>query len=391
MKKVKHNINYIEAIPFIVLHLICLLAFVTGVTTSSVVLAISLYFIRMWAVTAGYHRYFSHKSFKTSRVFQFILAFLAQTSLQRGVLKWANHHRLHHRNSDAENDVHSPRRHGFWYAHIGWVFDEDSMYLPYEVKDLQKYPELVWLDKYKFLPAILLAIACFLIAGWPGLIVGFFISTVCVFHATFFINSLTHVFGSQRFLTSDDSRNNFITALITLGEGWHNNHHYYQASVRQGFYWWEIDITYYVLKVLSWFGIVWDLQAPPEKALKGERKMLPYQMEQLRGIVLDAGVSAARVRRVLEQVQHASHQEGRDSARRTLQQLINLLQRMKKVSKVLPPKAGELAIDSINALLKHCQQAKVSADPNALITEMLVAVDQWPEFTQDTAAKKAAA
>ena len=268
------DIIHPEQIPFLLVHLVCLGAIWTGVSVWSVALALALYVVRMFGVTAGYHRYFSHRSFKTSRVFQFVLAFLAQSSAQRGILWWAAKHRHHHRFSDLENDVHSPRHRGFLYAHVGWVFQKQHGDTDFDaVPDLTKYPELVWLDRHGYFPATVIAVACFALGGWEGLIVGFFWSTVLLYHGTFFINSLAHVHGNQRYVTGDDSRNNWWLAVITLGEGWHNNHHAYQRSTRQGFRWYEFDPTFYALKAMSWLKLVWELGTPPEDVVRNERKL----------------------------------------------------------------------------------------------------------------------
>ena len=249
------DIAYPSGIAFLLVHLACFAAFWTGVTGAAVLLGVGLYLLRMFAITAGYHRYFSHRAFRTSRVFQFVLAFLAQTSAQKGALWWAAHHRRHHQYSDTEHDVHSPAQRGFFYAHVGWIFVPRNDATDHAaVRDLGKFKELLWLDGQPYLPAALLAAAAWLIAGWPGLVVGFCWSTVAVWHATFSINSLAHVFGRRRYVTGDDSRNNWLLALLTMGEGWHNNHHAYQVSARQGFRWWEYDPTYYALRVLSWLG-----------------------------------------------------------------------------------------------------------------------------------------
>lgn len=268
------DIVYPSALPFALVHVGCLAAIWTGVTMQALVIGAALYVLRMMAIGAGYHRYFSHRSFATSRVFQFILAFLAQTSTQKSVLWWAAVHRHHHLHSDTEQDVHSPRHKGFFYSHLGWMFERkfDKPDLT-KVGDLARYPELMWLHKYEQAPSIALALLCLVIAGWPGLFVGFLWSTVLVYHATFSINSLAHVRGKKRYVTGDDSRNNWLLALLTMGEGWHNNHHAYQSSVRQGFKWWEIDPTFYLLKVLSWLGIVWDLKIPPEAVLRNEQRL----------------------------------------------------------------------------------------------------------------------
>jgi stearoyl-CoA desaturase (Delta-9 desaturase) len=268
------DIIYPSAIPFTIVHLTCLAAIWTGITWQAVAIGIGLYWLRIFSIGAGYHRYFSHRAYATSRIAQFILAFMAQTTLQRSVLWWAAKHRHHHLHSDTPDDVHSPRHRGFLYSHLGWIFaakhEETDLV---KIADFACYPELMWLHRHEWTPAIVMAVLCFLAAGWPGLIVGFFWSTVCVYHATFSINSLAHVRGSKRYVTGDDSRNNWLLAIVTMGEGWHNNHHAYQSSVRQGFKWWEYDLTYYILKMLSWFGIVWDLKTPPAAVLRNEHRL----------------------------------------------------------------------------------------------------------------------
>ncbi|MGB6905864.1 MAG: fatty acid desaturase [Methyloceanibacter sp.] len=268
------DIIYPSAVPFVLMHVACLAAIWTGVTLEAIVLGVALYWLRIFAIGAGYHRYFSHRAYSTSRVFQFILAFAAQSTSQKSILWWAAKHRHHHLHSDTGRDVHSPRHKGFIYSHMGWIFDRrhDVADLT-KVADLARYPELMWLHKYELVPAVLLAALCYLIAGWPGLVVGFVWSTVLVYHATFCINSLAHVSGTKRYVTGDDSRNNWLLAVFTMGEGWHNNHHAYQGSVRQGFKWWEIDPTYYLLWGLSWLGLVWDLKTPPEQVLRNEQPL----------------------------------------------------------------------------------------------------------------------
>jgi stearoyl-CoA desaturase (Delta-9 desaturase) len=261
-------------VPFILVHVVAFGAIWTGVTVEGLLICIGLYLIRMFGVTAGYHRYFSHRSFRTTRLGQLVLAWLAQSSAQRGILWWAAKHRHHHKHSDTALDVHSPRLSGFWYAHVGWIFTPQHHETDYAaVPDLIKYPELVWLDKHPYLPATVLAVGTWLVAGWPGLVVGFFWSTVLLYHGTFFINSLAHVHGTQRYVTGDDSRNNWWLALITLGEGWHNNHHASMASARQGFRAWEVDPTYYVLKGLSWLRAVSDLNEPPSVLLSNQKRL----------------------------------------------------------------------------------------------------------------------
>jgi stearoyl-CoA desaturase (delta-9 desaturase) len=265
------RVNWPASIPMFAIHGLCLLAIVTGVTWRSLVLCAVLYFGRMWFITAGYHRYFSHRSYKTNRAFQLILAFGGGTASQKGALWWASHHRDHHRFSDTERDVHSPLK-GFWWSHMGWILCDKYAGTDYDrIKDFSKYPELRWLNKWDFVPVWGLAVVCYLVAGWSGLVIGFFASTVVLWHATFTINSLAHVIGRRRYATTDTSRNAAVLVPLTMGEGWHNNHHYYQASARQGFFWWEIDPSYALLKVLSWLRIVHDLKVPPQAILTANR------------------------------------------------------------------------------------------------------------------------
>ena len=268
------DIIHPRVLPFIGMHLACLAIFWVDVQPIDWIICGALYVIRMFGITAGFHRYFSHRSFKTNRGFQFFLAFLGQSSAQRGVLWWASKHRHHHKYSDTEQDVHSPVQHGFWYSHVLWIFSKQGRTPDYSlIKDFRKYPELVWLDKWERLPPFVLAILVWAIFGWSGLVVGFFLSTVFLFHGTFTINSLSHVFGKQPYNTGDSSRNNFFLAIITLGEGWHNNHHHFPSATPQGFHWWQIDVTYYILKALSVFRVVWDLRLPPVHVVEGVSKL----------------------------------------------------------------------------------------------------------------------
>ena len=244
-------------------HLSCLLALFTGVSTRDLLLLAATLALRTFAITGGYHRYFAHRAYKTSRPFQLVLAFLGAAATQKGPLWWAGLHRRHHAYTDREGDVHSPMD-GFWYAHQGWIFDPRWTATPTgQIRDFARYPELVWLNRWHVVPPILLALACFGIGGLSGVIWGFSISTTVLWHTTYSVNSLAHCWGSRRYETPDTSRNNLWIALATFGEGWHNNHHHYMASARQGFFWWEIDVTYYVLRALAAVGLVWDLREPP--------------------------------------------------------------------------------------------------------------------------------
>jgi len=255
-----------SSIPFFAAHAVAIVApFFLPFSWKLVALAVLLYYARMAGTTIGYHRYASHRGFKTGRIFQFVLAFWAQTSAQKGMLWWAAHHRNHHKYSDQPEDVHSPQR-GFWWSHVGWILcDKYSATDTDAIKDFARYPELRFLDKHDWIPMWALGVTCFLIGGWSGLIIGFFLSNVLLWHSTFTVNSLAHVFGRRRYDTVDTSRNNIFVALLTGGEGWHNNHHHYQSSARQVFFWWEIDVVYYVLKLLAAVGIARDLRQPPAR------------------------------------------------------------------------------------------------------------------------------
>jgi stearoyl-CoA desaturase (Delta-9 desaturase) len=257
----ERHMSRLSTILTIAVHLACLFAFIVPLTRAALVLALCGYIVRMWAVTTGYHRYFSHRSFKTGRGFQLFLAVMGASAMENGPLWWASWHRRHHKHSDEAADRHSPVRYGFWRSHMGWFLWGDADYPDLSnVRDLSKFPELCWVEKYKWVPLVGYAVLCYAIAGTSGLVWGFLVSSITVLQVTSLINSLAHVFGSRRFATKDDSRNNPLLALVTLGEGWHNNHHHEMSSARQGVTWWEIDISYYVLWLLAKLGVVWDVR-----------------------------------------------------------------------------------------------------------------------------------
>jgi stearoyl-CoA desaturase (delta-9 desaturase) len=273
----ENRVDWLRVIPFLMLHLACFSVIWVGWSAFAVGFAVTLYLVRMFAITGFYHRYFSHKAFRTSRSTQFVFALLGATAVQRGPLWWASMHRHHHAYSDRIEDAHSPMQHGFWWSHLGWFLSNANFATRSErVKELAQFAELRFLDRFDALVPAVLAIAIYFFGEWltvaaPGLqtsglqllVWGFVISTVALYHATFSVNSLAHGWGSRRYATKDQSRNNFWIALLTLGEGWHNNHHHYPGSARQGFYWWEIDLTYYGLRLLSACGLIWDLRSVP--------------------------------------------------------------------------------------------------------------------------------
>lgn len=243
---------------------------------TALALVLVTYYVRMFGITAGFHRYFAHRAFKTSRAFQFVLACLGTTSAQRGVLWWSGHHVDHHRFSDTDQDIHSPRR-GFWWSHMLWMLVPDYEETPErQVRAFEGYPELLWLERYYLAPPTIMAVSLFVVGGWSWLFWGFFFSTFLLWHGTFTINSLCHLWGRQRYQTGDTSRNNLFLSVLTMGEGWHNNHHHYPSTANQGFFWWEIDPSYVILRALALVGVVWDLRTPPEWVLEGRsRKHAP--------------------------------------------------------------------------------------------------------------------
>ena len=274
------RINWLRCLPFLLLHLACIAVWWVGWSGFAICTAVGLYILRMFAITGIYHRYFSHRTYRTSRWLQFVFALLGTSSVQRGPLWWAAHHRGHHKFSDTQPDPHSPMKHGFWRSHVGWFMTNRHYPTDYgRIRDLARFPELVWLNRFDVIAPVGLTVMLYIlgrllqyatpslgVSGWQLVVWGFVVSTTVLFHATASINSLAHLFGGQRYDTGDDSRNNFLLALFTLGEGWHNNHHKFMSCTRQGFYWWEIDLTYYALKLLAMTGLIWDLRPVPIKA-----------------------------------------------------------------------------------------------------------------------------
>jgi stearoyl-CoA desaturase (delta-9 desaturase) len=280
------KIDWLRAVPFVALHISVLFVFLVGWSPVAVIVAVAMYALRMFAITAFYHRYFSHKTFRASRVVQFIFAALGASAVQRGPLWWAAHHRMHHAHSDKPGDEHSPKQSGFLWSHMGWFLSRHNFKTRLDkIKDFARYPELRLLDRYDVLMPALLAVAMFGLGellntywptlgtnGWQMLVWGFIVSTVVLYHITFTINSLAHSIGHRRFNTGDDSRNNFLLAILTFGEGWHNNHHFYPGSARQGFAWWEIDITYYGLRMMQLLGLIRDLRPVPDRVMEKRSK-----------------------------------------------------------------------------------------------------------------------
>ena len=265
------RIDWVKSIPFLAVHAAAVAApFVAPLSWKWAALALASYLVRIFGITAGYHRYFAHRAYRAGRGMQLFLAVLGCTAVQKGPLWWAGHHRDHHRWSDTPRDVHSPVQSGFWWSHVGWFLSRKYDAAPLaRIKDFARFPELRWLDRFHVVPPIAYATALFLAFGLPGLMWGFFVATVLTWHGTFLVNSLAHVIGRRRYATADESRNSALIALLTLGEGWHNNHHHYQSTANQGWFWWELDVTFYVLRALRAVGLVSDLRLPPPSVRAG--------------------------------------------------------------------------------------------------------------------------
>ncbi len=267
----------LRGLPFILIHVAAVVgACLVTPTWEAVGLGVALYVVRMFGITGAYHRYFAHRAYKTSRWFQFVLAWIGCSAMQKGPLWWAVHHRHHHKYSDQEEDPHSPIVRSIWWAHVGWVTSGLFRRPNYQdIKDFTKYPELRLMNKLYWGPGLILAVLCYWWMGLAGLVWGFLVSTVCLYHGTFLINSACHLWGTRRYETTDQSKNLWWAAILTLGEGWHNNHHHYQSCARQGFMWWEVDVSYYIIRLLAAAGLVWDVREPTARALAAKRAAGP--------------------------------------------------------------------------------------------------------------------
>ncbi len=261
-----------------VFHLACFGVFFTGFSPIAAAVAFAMYVIRGMGVTTGFHRLLAHRSFKTNRVVQFLLALAGSLAVQGGPLWWVAHHREHHAEVDTEGDIHSPVTRGMWTAHMGWMMSDEAFNEKgTNSRDLHKFPEIralqrhyVWIILAQI--AMLYGLGAWLGAAYPDLgtsgaqmvVWGFFISTVFTWHVTFMVNSVCHRWGGRPYDTGDASTNNIFIGILGFGEGWHNNHHFYPNSARHGLRWWQLDVTWYLIKCMSWVGLASDLKIPRE-------------------------------------------------------------------------------------------------------------------------------
>lgn len=375
------------------LHGVALLVFVVPFEWGAVWALLGVYALGMFGITAGYHRYFAHRGYKTSRGFQFVLALLGTFTSQKGVLWWSGHHRVHHRFSDQPRDVHSPTR-GFWWAHCLWFltgkFDATP---PSQLKEFSKYPEILFLDRYWVLPPVLLGAGMLAFGGWTYFIWGFALALVVLWHATFTINSLAHLWGARRYDTTDTSRNNPVLALLTFGEGWHNNHHFYPSTANNGFFWWEVDLSYYVLRMLSWFGVVWDLRKPPEWVLKRQRvpgPALPSSMQSAVQVFSEWREKMGTLAETQEAAFKNAQQELVESARKVAEQGAEVAASAATAARRYAEDMRSLAAEKRALLAETAAREAVQASQAARACAEAMAsswAQAWAEATEQAAAK----
>jgi stearoyl-CoA desaturase (delta-9 desaturase) len=242
----------------------------------------------LWWITGslgigmGYHRLLTHRGYKTYKPVEYFLTVCSTLTLQGGPMFWVATHRMHHQNTDVEGDPHSPRDGGFW-AHMGWIMtgrqlhNHSSALLPY-IPDLRKDKFHVWISKWHWLPISVLGIVIFAVGGIQYLMWGIFLRTVVGLHATWLVNSATHMWGSQRFLTGDTSKNSFWVAMLTFGEGWHNNHHAHPQSAKHGIAWYEFDMNWMGISALRMMGLAWDIKLPKLKPAESVPDKAPVEV-----------------------------------------------------------------------------------------------------------------
>ncbi|MBX7174052.1 MAG: fatty acid desaturase [Pyrinomonadaceae bacterium] len=278
--KVKENqTNWQNLLIFITIHALALTAIFSFTWTNFIVAFILLWFSVGWGIGIGYHRLLTHRSFESPKWFEYLLAILGSLTLQKGAISWVTTHRIHHAFTEKEEDPHSPDK-GFFWSHTGWMLFGISQ--NYSIEVCQKYSRDLLQDKFYFhferinlVPAIIVAILLYCLGGWGMLAWGVGVRTVISWHITWGINSFAHKFGSQRFKTGENSRNNAVLGILAFGEGWHNNHHAFPTSARHGLVWYELDLSYLQIKLFEKLGIVKNVKVPTQKSI--EKRQLEFQ------------------------------------------------------------------------------------------------------------------
>jgi stearoyl-CoA desaturase (Delta-9 desaturase) len=258
------KINWVNSIVFAVFHIGAIAALFMFSWRAFFVALFLYWFTTGLGISMGYHRLHTHRSYQVPRLLEYFFAVCGTLTLEGGPIFWVATHRIHHQKSDQPGDPHSPRD-GGWWAHIGWLLVGESKHnntplMSKYAPDLAKHPFYVWLNNWHWVPLVLLGVLLYAIGGLPFLLWGVFLRVVFGLHATWLVNSATHMWGSRRFETRDDSRNCWWVALLTSGEGWHNNHHAHPTSARHGLAWYEFDLSWIQIKILKFFGIAKRIQ-----------------------------------------------------------------------------------------------------------------------------------
>jgi fatty-acid desaturase len=277
---IKSGTNWIFAITIVIFHLSALAAFFCFRWWALVVFVVVWILAQNVGIAMGYHRLLTHRGYSTPKWLEYGITTCATLALQGGPIYWVGVHRMHHKYTDKGGDPHSPRD-GKWWSHMGWILNGT---LRNEAKVLKRYtPDLaqdsyyVWLNKYHWIPLTVVGVTFFVFEGWPWLLWGAVLPATVGFHVTWMVNSVTHLCGTRRFSTCDDSRNNFWVALLTGGEGWHNNHHAHPVSARHGLAWYEIDVNYYGILLLQKLGLATHVKTASLEPAVSERALPPSQ------------------------------------------------------------------------------------------------------------------
>ena len=263
-RRYQHGVNWVTAIAMTAFHVGAVAAFFY-VDLGAVLVAVVLWAVAgMLGIGMGYHRLLTHRGYQTSRWVEYFLTLCGTLALEGGPIFWTAVHRIHHQKSDHEGDPHTPREGTLW-AHMGWIFlgeglHQDAAVLNHYVPDLASDPFHMWLSRWHWLSNVVVGLALLAWGGVAYVLWGIFFRTTWGLHSTWLVNSATHLWGSRRFKTRDDSTNNWWVALLTFGEGWHNNHHAHPTSARHGLAWYELDLNWIGIKTLEALGLAWDLK-----------------------------------------------------------------------------------------------------------------------------------
>ncbi|MCA1592933.1 MAG: fatty acid desaturase [Acidobacteria bacterium] len=258
------GINWSTCITMVVFHAASIAALFMFTWKGLAAAALLWWISGSLGIGMGFHRLLTHRGFKTPKWVEYFLTICGMLTLESGAINWVATHRIHHSHTDAPGDPHTPRD-GAWWAHIGWILtgtaqQHDEAILRRYTPDLMKDKVHVWLNKWFYLPLVVVGVLLFALGGWSLLMWGIFMRVTVGWHATWLVNSATHMWGTRRFETNEDSTNNPVVALLTFGEGWHNNHHAYPRAARHGFAWYELDVNWMGIRALQLLGLAHDIK-----------------------------------------------------------------------------------------------------------------------------------